>query len=132
MEEVERRYVLVSLAFILAIAATLVVVDLVRGEPTLPPRVERTRTCLEVEERLTVLELPLGSPLTEARLGGLVTIVEQNTIRLGIAGSFAEAGALAERSRARGGFVEVDGDIVRDWDREPSATQRQPLIDCRY
>jgi hypothetical protein len=127
----ERRYVLAALALIVAVAGVLVAVDLVR-QPSVPPRVELMRRCFEQEKGFLVLELPLGSTFSEADEGGLVTVIETNRTQIAIAGSEEEAARLARTAVAGPGVVERRADIVVAWERAPSPTQRQALLDCAY
>jgi hypothetical protein len=137
LERVERRYVLMALALVAAVVATLATVDLWldAARPT-STRADLMSRCLAEEKFLPVLDLPVGSFLGEAEHGGVRVIVETtNRVSVGIAGSEEEAASLERealrrtQSRRR---VERRQTIVLVWRNPPSATQRQAIYDCSY
>jgi hypothetical protein len=130
----ERRAVAFALAGVVAAAAALASLDLVRAATAdEPDRIEQVRRCFEEERGTFTSEVLPGSPAETAELGALRVFVETNLVTYAIAGSEEAGGELAARARAAGPVtVEQRGDTVLIWQSPPSPTQQQAVYNCSY
>lgn len=126
-----------SLRFGLAAVAALIVAALVgwavESARYEDPGYEQLRRCLIDWKGVTVR--PTQDPIARsAELGAFETVIETNGITVSVARDSEEAEAIAANYRAVGGKLgrrlEVRDRLVFLWEREPSPTQLQAMIDC--
>ena len=97
------------------------------------PGFDELRRCLVEEKRATVIAT--RDPIARsATLGALDTVIETNPVTISVADDEQEAARLVASYRAVGGALgprlELRGRTVFLWEREPSPTQLQAVIDC--
>ncbi len=132
----ERRAALLGLAGTLVLVVAQLGVasswSLTHDDPT---ELELTRRCLE-REKLLAVEETQGDPVAATARGGtLSTIVEGGLVTISVATSTAEVDRLLAAYAdlgEQGRRVDVYGQYVSHWLRDPSVGQRQAVYDCAY
>lgn len=94
---------------------------------------EQLRRCLIDRKGVTVR--PTRDPIARsAELGAFDTVIETNGITVSVASTPEQAERIVANYRAVGGELgrrlEVRDRVVFLWEREPSPTQLQAVIDC--